>query len=142
MAQVDKIFGLILCYLHFGHFMELRNITKNVFGDDLNYLPMAFGDFNSDKLTDLFAISDDRSKISILLAIEDSFSSVLTSHTYFKNPSQVDKNKLKVECTIDDATIESLVPGDFDGDGGMDIFILVNSTDTDQPKRIYGYVMW
>lgn len=34
----------------------LRNETDSVFGSDVVILPLAFGDFNSDKLTDLIVI--------------------------------------------------------------------------------------
>ena len=56
---------------------ELKNITEKVFGNNLGKLPLAFGDFNSDKLTDIFVIIEERNKISILLAQEQTFSSVL-----------------------------------------------------------------
>lgn len=42
---------LLLCFLKFGWANFLKNVTSEVFGDDVQYLPVAFGDFNSDKLT-------------------------------------------------------------------------------------------
>ena len=57
----------------------------------------------------------------------------LYSHTYFLNPAEADKKKLKLECTLNNQQIESIIPGDFDGDGGMDIFVVVKSDeDTDE----------
>ena len=120
--------------------MQLKNITKNIFGDHVEKLPVAFGDFNSDKLTDLFVINQDRNKLSILLATEQTFSSVLTSHTYFQFPSEVDKKKLKLECAFNDIKIESIIPGDFDGDGGMDVFVTI--TDDDVPDLVSKYQIY
>ena len=109
---------------------EVRNITTQIFGEKPQILPLAFGDFNSDKLTDVIAINEDRTKISILLAEEQTFtSSLISHHTYFKDPAKVDKKKLKIECNFNDEIIESVAPGDFDGDGGMDLFVLVKRED-------------
>ena len=104
-------------------------LEKNIFGSQVEMLPMAFGDFNSDKLTDLFVIDNERNKLSILLAQEQTFSLALTSHTYFQFPSEVDKKKLKLACTLNNVLIESVIPGDFDGDGGMDVFVTVKNPD-------------
>ena len=62
----------------------LRNVTESVFGEDPGYLPMAFGDFNSDKLTDLFVVKSEngqRSTLSVLLAKPQTFA--MESGTYF-----------------------------------------------------------
>ena len=105
---------------------EVRNITSQIFGGKKDILPVAFGDFNSDKLTDVIALNQDRNKISILLAAEQTFtSSIISHHTYFKDPSKLDKKKLKVECHFNDEIVESVAPGDFDGDGGMDLFVVI-----------------
>ena len=51
-------------------------------------------------------------------------------------PSQANKDKkLKLNCPIDFGVISSLIPGDFDGDGGMDVFILVKPDDQDSTVR-------
>ena len=34
----------------------LKDVTQQVFGSDLKRLPVAFGDFNGDKMTDLFVL--------------------------------------------------------------------------------------
>ena len=85
---------------------------------------------------DIFVITEDKTKISILLAQPETLSSVLSSHTYFLMPSQANKDKkLKLNCPIDFGVISSLIPGDFDGDGGMDVFILVKPDDQDSTVR-------
>ena len=120
--------------LQTGFSQQLKNITKNIFGsgDHVEMLPVAFGDFNSDKLTDIFVLNQDRNKLSILLAREQTFTLALTSRTYFQFPSEVDKKKLKLECTLNNVKIESVIPGDFDGDGGMDVFVTIKDDDDDE----------
>ena len=121
---------------------EVRNITSQIFGGKKDILPVAFGDFNSDKLTDVIALNQDRNKISILLAAEQTFtSSIISHHTYFKDPSKLDKKKLKVECHFNDEIVESVAPGDFDGDGGMDLFVVIKREEEDGQDLI-GFVMW
>ena len=39
--------------LPFANCDEVRNITTQIFGEKTQILPLAFGDFNSDKLTDV-----------------------------------------------------------------------------------------
>ena len=66
------------------------------------------------------------------MAQPETLSSVLSSHTYFLMPSQAKKDKkLKLDCPIDFGKISSLIPGDFDGDGGMDVFVLVKPDEDD-----------
>ena len=129
MWKILYISAFFATLLHVGVSQQLKNITKNIFGSQVEMLPMAFGDFNSDKLTDLFVIDNERNKLSILLAQEQTFSLALTSHTYFQFPSEVDKKKLKLACTLNNVLIESVIPGDFDGDGGMDVFVTVKNPD-------------
>ena len=83
-------------------------------------------------LQDIFVITEDKTKVSILLAQPETLSSVLSSHTYFLMPSQAKKDKkLKLDCPIDFGKISSLIPGDFDGDGGMDVFVLAKPDEDD-----------
>ena len=140
------MFGQVFCLiLHFtliiGSDRQVRNITSQIFGGNVkDIVPVAFGDFNSDKLTDVIALNNERNKISILLAEEQTFtSSIISHHTYFKDPAKLDKKKLKVECHFNDETVESVAPGDFDGDGGMDLFVLVKR---DDEEDFIGFVMW
>ena len=81
------------------------DFTDQVFEGKPNGLLAAFGDFNSDKLTDAFVISDDQQSFSVLLAKAE--------------PPYLSKNS-KLVCHMTSQTIVSLVPGDFDGDAAMD----------------------
>lgn len=47
-------------------FASASNITKIVFGDIKEGIVAAFGDFNSDELTDIFVIRDKRKTMKIL----------------------------------------------------------------------------
>lgn len=96
---------------------ELLNVTGSVFGPDLTLLPVAFGDFNGDRITDLFVLTADRSKVIVLLAKEDTFSPV--DQYFVRDPSK------RIECSVNNADIVSVVPGDFDGDGGMDVLVVM-----------------
>ena len=50
---------------------DLHDITDSVFGNEGNsFLPAAFGDFNSDKLTDIIVLKKDRKSVAVLLASE------------------------------------------------------------------------
>ena len=100
---------------------ELRNVTNSVFShEDLHILPAAFGDFNSDKLTDLIVVhAQDRSKVSILLAQPQTFS--LASDRYFSGLS--DAHDRHLTCSFDGQDVVGVAPADLDGDGGMDLAV-------------------
>ncbi|XP_067014448.1 T-cell immunomodulatory protein isoform X3 [Anabrus simplex] len=82
------------------------NITHSVFGSATNLLPAAFGDFNSDELTDLFALRNESKIVEVFLA-------------YDQEPLL---RPAKLYCEFKN-TITSVVPGDFDGDSQMDILV-------------------
>ncbi|KAL1457072.1 hypothetical protein WDU94_001745, partial [Cyamophila willieti] len=49
-----------------------NNMTDQVFGDVTDGLPAAFGDFNSDELTDMFVLRDNGHTLQILLGTDGS----------------------------------------------------------------------
>merc|ERR1719357_1585693 len=56
-----------------SEYTDLTNITEAVFGKakaNRSFIPAAFGDFNSDKLTDLIVLKDGQKSVSVLLATE------------------------------------------------------------------------
>ena len=79
---------LFLLYPSFSSPLLLRNETSPVFGSPSpTSLPLAFGDFNSDKLTDLIVLDSlDRSKVSVLLAQEQTLS--MQEEKYFLTAEQ------------------------------------------------------
>lgn len=49
-----------------------NNITRTTFGGIRNALPSAYGDFNSDELTDIFILTQEQKTVQILLGSTDS----------------------------------------------------------------------
>ena len=50
---------------------DLTEVTEAVFGDaSRDLIPAAFGDFNSDKLTDIIVFDSQRRSVAVLLASE------------------------------------------------------------------------
>ncbi|KAG8229488.1 hypothetical protein J437_LFUL010062 [Ladona fulva] len=87
-------------------------------------MPAAFGDFNSDKLTDMFVIQKDSKAVEVFLG---------SSQEPLLRPSNY-------SCEFKSLHLTSVVPGDFDGDGNMDILITsLNRSDT---SATLVHVLW
>ena len=102
---------------------ECIDITNDVFGKFYEYRPAAFGDFDADKLTDIFVIEklgENSHSIKILLSQD--------SPPYIK-PSDI-------SCNFNDL-VTSVVPSDFNGDGAMDILAIVL-----KDSLYHGYILW
>ncbi|EMP35922.1 T-cell immunomodulatory protein [Chelonia mydas] len=89
----------------------LQNVTAQLFGAEAFGTLVAFGDFNSDKQTDLFVL---RGGNELLIFLADQ------KEPYFKP---------KVKLSINQGVITSVVPGDYDGDSQMDVLL------TTQPQN-------
>ena len=64
---------------------DLLDVSKAVFGDlkdRTDLIPAAFGDFNSDKLTDIFVLKEDQKSVAVLLASEQNVVSVDSSPVF------------------------------------------------------------
>ncbi|KAM8947493.1 T-cell immunomodulatory protein [Pelodytes ibericus] len=86
---------------------SLRNVTADMLGSDTAGRLAAFGDFNADKLTDIFLLRNGN-ELRIFLAD-------LKSTPYFSP---------KVKLPLGDSVvITSVVPGDFNGDSQMDVLL-------------------
>ncbi|XP_067126957.1 T-cell immunomodulatory protein [Centruroides vittatus] len=104
---------LFVCWSYVG---GMNNITSKVFGTDTSGLLAAFGDFNSDKLTDIFRISNDRRTVDIL----------------FGRDVEPILQKSSVKCRFDAKTIiTSVMPSDFDGDSKMDVLVTTIASDSE-----------
>lgn len=95
------------------------DITGNVFGSLTDGMPAAFGDFNSDELTDVFVLRDEGKSLEIFLADEE--------EPLLRRASP------PLKCSFQNH-ITSVVPGDFDGDALMDVLV------TTVKKRLEGDV--
>ncbi|KAJ6645695.1 T-cell immunomodulatory protein [Pseudolycoriella hygida] len=95
--------------------VQTSDITSQVFGSSSDGIVGAFGDFNSDELTDVFVIKDNGHVLEVLLGSDVE--------------PLLHKNNLR--CQFDDLQITSVVPGDFDGDAFMDLLITTKTKDSD-----------
>lgn len=109
------------------------DITPLVFGKYTDGLPAAFGDFNSDELTDVFVLRDDDEKIEILLAYEEE---------PLLRPSKPEP----LTCSFIDYKITSVIPGDFDGDAFMDVLVTTKRKPTNddnyEKSLTHVFVLW
>lgn len=116
-----------LYFLHlFVTFIAVTNcsdITPIVFGNVLDGMPAAFGDFDSDELTDVFVLRNNAKTVEILLAAE-------------QEPLLRPGHDLN--CTFQDS-ISSVVPGDFDGDVFMDVLVTTYNKRLDMT---YAHILW
>lgn len=114
--------------------LDLTNITRAVFGqtkEKRSFIPAAFGDFNSDKQTDLIVLKDMQKAVAVLLATEQSVVSSGSDPPIFKGFQE------NLECNSPDGKLVSAAPADFDGDGGMDIMVVGKKQDI-----LTVYIMW
>ncbi|CAH0380531.1 unnamed protein product [Bemisia tabaci] len=126
-----RLFSLVclISILHCIPSAEATDITNAVFGNHIPGLPAAFGDFNSDELTDLFTIrryeNGKGSSVEILLASDS------------EPLLRPDK---KLVCSFENHVITSVVPGDFDHDVMMDVLVTAENTADSGDSHIYVYV--
>ncbi|MBN3304859.1 TIP protein, partial [Amia calva] len=112
----------LFCFMIFlsgnGVALALQDVTTDLFGSECYGTVAAFGDFNSDKQTDLFIIR--QSDLIIFLAD--------LKAPYFKP---------RVKVSLEGGSvISSVVPGDYDGDSQMDVLL---TTRTDVETSVYVY---
>ncbi|XP_055624242.1 T-cell immunomodulatory protein [Toxorhynchites rutilus septentrionalis] len=100
---------------------DIIDITDTVFGSMTDTIPVAYGDFNSDELFDVFVLRDNFRTIQILFGSDD-------------------KPLLQAgpKCEYKNFHITSVVPGDFDGDAYMDVMFTVKNAGDNQSV----YINW
>lgn len=119
MLQYLSLF--IILNVAFIHSSFISDMTQSTFGNKNNGYIAAFGDFNSDELTDAFIING--SNVEVLLAHD--------KEPFFRPSSY--------SCMFSNLKITSVVPGDYDGDAYMDIMLTTqdqNSTTDIHAVRI------
>jgi len=118
--------------------LDLVNITDKAFGNTTGAFPTAFGDFNGDKLTDMIVLKsipgDDTLTVRILLAKEPK---VVGMDSRLDTLFHWGTREESLQCNFAKGSLTSAVPGDFDGDGGMDL--LVTSIFTNE---MYATLVW
>lgn len=99
------------------------DITYPVFGSIVQGQPAAFGDFDSDELTDMFILKDQGRSVEIMFG---------SNVEPFLRPG------LHTKCVFKKHQITSVVPGDFNGDALMDLLVTVkNITETTASKWFF-----
>lgn len=109
---------------------KARDITDIVFERTNDTLIAAYGDFNSDELTDIFVIINNSKSFDILLGSDVE---PLLRHS--------PRNK----CDFKNFEIKSIVPGDFDGDAYMDVLLItkpIGTAKNDDEKLLNVYINW
>lgn len=101
---------------------EFSDVTEQVGISTINGYFAAFGDFNGDKQTDLFLVTDGGKRLEI----------------FFWNESEQKFRKGRVSISLSD-TIVNVSPMDFDGDGCLDVLIAAESN---TGKTVTVYVYW
>lgn len=92
------------------------DITYPVFGFNVQGQPAAFGDFDSDELTDMFILKEQGHSIEIMFG---------------SNVEPFLRPRDQTKCRFTKHKITSVVPGDFNGDALMDLLVTVkNITET------------
>ncbi|XP_069546388.1 T-cell immunomodulatory protein [Brachyistius frenatus] len=121
-----KLNTLAFALLSWGQYnaFALQDVTADLFGAANYGMVAAFGDFNSDKQTDIFII---REQSELLIFLADSKS------PYFKPKVNITKGTLGSNIII-----TSVVPGDYDGDSQMDVLLTAQVT----PERENVFIFW
>lgn len=115
----------LLCLLRIDSVWS-SDITYQAFGAINDAIIAAFGDFNSDELTDVFVTSNNGRTLEILLASD-------VEPLLRRSPS--------TRCDFKRLNITSIVPGDFDGDAYMDALITSKPHDAND-SRLEVYILW
>ncbi|KAB0795306.1 hypothetical protein PPYR_04583 [Photinus pyralis] len=108
------------------------DITNVAFGTTTDGMPAAFGDFDSDELTDVFVLRNYGKTVEILLGHDEE--------------PLLRRAKPPLQCNFTNL-ITSVVPGDFDGDALMDFAVTTiekRPTNDNSHKTSYTslYIIW
>uniref|UniRef100_A0AAY4BUZ6 T-cell immunomodulatory protein TIP C2 domain-containing protein n=1 Tax=Denticeps clupeoides TaxID=299321 RepID=A0AAY4BUZ6_9TELE len=98
------VFAVVLCFRGQRVCLALQDVTGDLFGSENHGTLAAFGDFNSDKQTDLFIIRGGSELVIFLADLKP---------PYFKPKVRLGKEDFP----------DSVVPGDYDGDSQMDVLL-------------------
>uniref|UniRef100_A0A668ASP8 Integrin alpha FG-GAP repeat containing 1 n=1 Tax=Myripristis murdjan TaxID=586833 RepID=A0A668ASP8_9TELE len=116
-----NVLVFLICFVGPYETLALQDVTADLFGTENFGTVAAFGDFNSDKQTDIFIIRE-QSEVVIFLAD--------LKTPYFKP-------KVHINLLPSDHTITSVVPGDYDGDSQMDVLLTTQLKSKDTTVFIF-----
>lgn len=119
-SNLKQIIALVLVLTIRG--ICATDITSQAFGGINDTIISAFGDFDSDELTDVFVRSTDGRTLEILLASDQ-------EPLLRRSPNTI--------CRFKRLNITSIVPGDFDGDAFMDLLITSKSNRSNDLLDVY-----
>ncbi|CAB1339561.1 unnamed protein product, partial [Coregonus sp. 'balchen'] len=122
-----KIFTFTVYFAGQYSAYALQDVTTDLFGSENHGTVAAFGDFNSDKQTDIFIIRE-QSELVIFLAD--------LKAPYFKPKVHIPKYALPTNFII-----TGVVPGDYDGDSQMDV-LLTAQLKTEANSNTMVFVFW
>lgn len=130
MFQIHSKMGILTLFCFLLHLVSSSDITNLAFGSITDGMPAAFGDFNSDELTDVFVLVRHGTSVEILLAHEEE--------------PLLRRSNPPLRCDFPNYQITSVVPGDFDGDALMDVLITaMRRGNVDEgPRLTHVYVIW
>ncbi|XP_018613673.1 T-cell immunomodulatory protein [Scleropages formosus] len=120
------VLTVAVCFCQPPRVFGLQDVTADLFGSEFHGTVAAFGDFNSDKQTDIFIIRE-QSELVIFLAD--------LAAPYFKLRVRLPKE------LFDDEVIDGVVPGDFDGDSQMDV-LLTTHPKSKNTEQSYVTIYW
>lgn len=102
-----------------------KDVTTSVFGSDSDEIfPVAFGDLDADKFTDVVTVTKDKSSLVVL------FSKQETPYLQRGVHCNIRTNK---NFTVE---IVGVAPGDFNGDGLMDLAVTIEQHGTEEKELI------
>lgn len=117
----------VLSFCSFLLFTSATDISDLVFGKLDDAIPAAYGDFNSDELTDVFVLRDNFHTVEILLGsdVDHLLQSSTLKCKYSQRITSVVPGEFEFN-SLDHLKYDPLITGDFDGDAFMDMMVTVD----------------
>lgn len=125
IIYITIVFQIMLLMI-LRHAFTYEDIVKLSLINNYTGQLVAFGDFNSDALIDVFILTDKGQSVEIMFGSDDQF-------------TQPD---VEIKCKFHERQITSVVPGDFNGDALMDALVTVKNTTEANTITNDVYILW